>query len=148
MAYRIAWCTVFLAIMVLPRPWAPTRTRFSARLRKSRPRTRSDEAAIDLFRPVPLEVGHGLEAPEAREDVRRHVEHVRHVGRDLRVSVRRRQRQVRQLRRVVGVDQVVRDARVLRVRGRDRVEQPRCLLLPRVRAIRRRGGRAPQQASA
>ena len=26
---RIAWCTVFLAIMVLPSPWAPTRTRLS-----------------------------------------------------------------------------------------------------------------------
>ena len=62
---RIAWCTVFLAIIVLPSPGRATSTN-SPRARKSRLRTRSTSRPMDRLRPVPLEIGDRLEAAEAR----------------------------------------------------------------------------------
>ena len=63
---RTAWWTRFLVSIVLPRPWLPTRTTFSPLATKSRVKTRSTRRAMELLGPVPFEVGHRLEAAEAR----------------------------------------------------------------------------------
>ena len=55
-----------------------------------------------------------------------------------RVDFRRRQSSSRQLRIVIGMDQVVRDSRVLRVSAKERLKQIRRLLLIGMRFICRR----------
>lgn len=57
---------MFLAIMVLPRPLVPIRTRLRASLMKSRVRGPLNDVAVDLLRPVPVEVGDHFEAADAR----------------------------------------------------------------------------------
>ena len=66
-------------------------------------------SAIRLDRFIPV--------AEPREDVRRHVQRVRCGGRDTRVLPRRIERQVGERRRIEGVDDVVREARVFAVAG-------------------------------
>ena len=70
-----------------------------------------------------------LPESDPREDVRGHVQRVRHRGRDAGVHPRRRQTLLRQLGVIVGVDQVVRHAGVLRVLAEQRFENSRRLEL-------------------
>ena len=63
-----------------------------------------------------------LPHPDHRVDVRRHVERVRRRRRDLRVLVRGGHAPLRQRREVVAVDQVMRDARVIRILLVERLE--------------------------
>jgi hypothetical protein len=70
--------------------------------------------------------------PEAREDVRRHVQGVRRVGRDLRVKLRGLDAMLRDRWIVVAVDQVVGDARMVRIGLRERLQDARRLQLVRV----------------
>ena len=82
-----------------------------------------------------------LPEPEPREDVRRHVERVSRGGGDLRVGPRRGQGEGGERGIVEGVDQVVRDARMLRLLLQQAVQDFRGLLLVRVGGVggRRRG---------
>ena len=66
------------------------------------------------FRRREIRTNRVLPQAEPREDVRRHVKRVRRVGRDLRVALRGRERQRRELRIVEAVNQVMRDPRVIR----------------------------------
>ncbi len=63
-----------------------------------------------------------LPHPEPRVDVRRHVQRVRHPGRDFAVALRRLQPARSERRVVVGVDDVMRDARMIRVLFEERLE--------------------------
>jgi hypothetical protein len=94
---------------------------------------RRGQVGFDRFRPH----------AEARVDVRRHVERMRYVGRDAAVLLGGGQAAGRERRVVVGVDDVVRDARVGPVLLEERLEDRRRLELVRVREIRRR--RRPEQ---
>ena len=65
--------------------------------------------------PQLIRVDRFLPHPEAGEDVRRHVQRMRHIGRDLGVTNRRIEPGLGKLRRVVAVDQVVHDTRMVRL---------------------------------
>src|SRR5204862_5067407 len=58
-----------------------------------------------------------LPGAHAREDVRRHVQRVRRVGSDAGVALGGRHALLRDRRRVIAVDEVVRDARMVRILG-------------------------------
>ena len=73
-----------------------------------------------------------LPGADAREDVRGHVQRVRRRGRDARVAARRGQALLRDRRRVVAVDQVVRHARMVGVLGELLLEDRRRLQVGRV----------------
>ena len=53
---------MFWAIIVLPKPLRPTRTRLRASAKKVQRQRAFDDLAFDLGGPGPIEVGHGLEA--------------------------------------------------------------------------------------
>jgi hypothetical protein len=55
---------MFLAIMVLPRPWGGDEHDVAVRGQGVEGERRLDERAVDLIGPVPIEVGHGLVALE------------------------------------------------------------------------------------
>jgi hypothetical protein len=82
-----------------------------------------------------------LPIADAREDVRRHVLRMRRGGRDLGVQVGRLQAFFGDRRIVVEMDQVVRDARMLRLALPDRPEDRRSLELLCVGLVGRRGRR-------
>ena len=67
--------------------------------------------------------------PEPREDVRRHVERVRRGRRGLGVAAGGRERQAGERRIVEGVNRVVMDSRMLRVRLQEAVQNRGGLLL-------------------
>jgi hypothetical protein len=69
-----------------------------------------------------------LPQPKTGEDVRGHVQRMRHIGRDLRIADRSVQARLGKLRRIVAVDQVVDDTGMIRLLGPDLVEYQRCLL--------------------
>ena len=52
--------------MLLPRPLGPTITRLAACSRKLEGEEFVEECAVELFGPLVIEVGHGLEGAEAR----------------------------------------------------------------------------------
>src|SRR5678815_2751819 len=54
-----------------------------------------------------------------REDVRWHMQRMRCPGSNLRITSRRRKSQLRKLRFIVGMNQIVRDARMVRL-GREK----------------------------
>ena len=70
-----------------------------------------------------------LPHPEPSEDVRGHVQGMRHVRRDLRVTDRRVQAGLCKLGRIIAVDQIVDDARVIWLLGPNLVEDLRRLAL-------------------
>ena len=84
----------------------------------------------------------GRPIAEAGEDVRRHVLRVGDGGRDPRVGVGGREPVQRQLGKVVGVDDVVREARMAGLLGQQLLQHGPCLDLVRVRLV---GGRCGGQ---
>ena len=80
-----------------------------------------DRAKIGRDRFVPF--------TQARVDVRRHVLGVRYRRRDRRVAVGRRLALARERRRVVGMNEIVREARVIGMPTEERLEDPACLPL-------------------
>ena len=74
---------------------------------------------------------------DAREGVRRHVQRVRRRGRDRRVALRGETRAGSERGDVVGVDDVVRESRVIGLLRPERLEDPPRLDLLRVRLVRR-----------
>ena len=58
---------MFWAIIVLPKPLRPTRTRLRASRKKVQRQRALDDVAFDLGGPGPIEVGHGLEAFDAAD---------------------------------------------------------------------------------
>ena len=69
-----------------------------------------------------------LPEADAGEDVRRHVQRVRRGGSDLRITARGGNAELRQLRFVVAVDQVVRDSRMVGFGGEKFFENGSSLL--------------------
>ena len=63
---RIAWCTMFLAIIVLPRPLGADEDEILGAAEEVEAEDALDERPIDRLGPVPLEIGDRLEAAEAR----------------------------------------------------------------------------------
>src|SRR3989442_214116 len=83
--------------------------------------------------------------PPPREDVGRHVERVRRGWRDRGVTPRGGEPLLGDRRVIVAVDQIVRDTRMLRLRGEHLLEDPRGLELVGVRLVRRERGRVERQ---
>ena len=86
-----------------------------------------------------------LPETEAREDVRRHVLRVRHGRRDLRVAPRSAEPARGQGRIVIAVDDVVRDAGMVRLLGQDLLEDRARLQLIGVRLVGRRRRRVQRE---
>ena len=84
-----------------------------------------------------------LPQAQPRENVRRHVQGVRRRGRDPGITPRGRKRQNRQLRRIVAVDHVVRDARMVRLLRQNAIQDLGRLFLVGVILIG--GGRRTDQ---
>ena len=81
-----------------------------------------------------------LPIADAGEDMRRHVLRMRRCRCDLRIPLGRIEAFLRQGRRVVEMDQIVRDAGMARLALEDRLEDRRALELHRIGLIARRGG--------
>src|SRR5437773_1796542 len=99
------------------------------------------EVALFLELPRQLrraQVRHDVLVPQAQpsEDVRRHVLCVRHGRSDLGVAARGVQAEMRKLRHVVRVDQVVGEPRMLGLRLEERLEDRVSALLKRKRRVR------------
>ena len=90
-----------------------------------RDRARRD-VRVDRFLPV----------ADARERVRRHVQRVRRRRRDLRVAPRGVERPIGERRHVVAVDDVVREARMIRLAGDELLENRAGLQQVRVTSCR------------
>jgi hypothetical protein len=88
------------------------------------------EAEIRLNRLVPQ--------TQSCEDMRWHVERMRRFRSDFRVAPRGRQRENRKLGRIVAVDQVVNDARMVRLLRQDTVQDLGRLLLAGIGLVGRR----------
>ena len=74
------------------------------------------------------EIGIDVILPEtqARKDVRRHMQSVRGSGSNLRISTRRRETKLSQLRLVVAVDQIVGNARMIGFHAKEFLKYLRC----------------------
>ena len=74
----------------------------------------------------------------AREDMRRHVQRVRGVRRDIRIAQCRRQPFLRERREIVGVNEIVGHARMVRMLGKLRFENCSRLQRPGIGLVGRR----------
>jgi hypothetical protein len=86
-----------------------------------------------------------LPEPQPDENVRRHVQCVRETGSNLGIGPCGRHPLRREHRIVIGMDQVVRDSRMIRTRRKYRLEDGRRFSLIAIRLVFRRGRRHQRQ---
>ncbi len=98
-------------------------------------RARRGGVGVDRFLPV----------AEAGEDVRRHVERVRRIGRDIRIRLGCVETMLGDRRRIVGVDEIVGDTGMTRLRGENLAQDRRRLQLVGEALVGRRGGDGERQ---
>src|SRR4051794_36763046 len=81
--------------------------------------------------------GYGIvPEPQAREDMSWHVQGMRRIGRNRRISTRCLEAQLGKLRIIDAVNDIVRDARMVLVAWQQPVENVGASLLPGIRLVR------------
>jgi hypothetical protein len=96
-----------------------------------------------------LELMSSCQRPNAGENMRRHVQGVRSRGSDLRVTASGGQSELRQLRLVVGVNQIMRDAGMVGLDGKQLLQNGGGLLaIGKSRVVVRLGGQQGERVEA